>query len=56
MMYWHSVQELEKAAVLVFANKQDTDGKMSAAEIARELNLVALKDLSVTWHIQVKKH
>lgn len=40
--------------MLVFANKQDVDGKMGAAEIARELNLVALKDLGVTWHIQAR--
>jgi ADP-ribosylation factor-like protein 5B len=46
------LQELQKAAVLVFANKQDVENKMTSAEIAKELNLIALKDINITWHIQ----
>ena len=38
--------------MLVFANKQDAENKMTAAEIARELNLIGLKDINITWHIQ----
>ncbi len=49
---YFALQDLEKAAVLIFANKQDMENKMGAAEIARELNLIGLKDINVTWHIQ----
>ncbi len=49
---YFAAQDLEKAAVLIFANKQDMENKMGAAEIARELNLIGLKDINVTWHIQ----
>eukprot|EP00054_Salpingoeca_dolichothecata_P014682 m.83356 g.83356 ORF g.83356 m.83356 type:complete len:180 (+) comp21116_c0_seq2:95-634(+) len=42
--------DLQKARVLVFANKQDIKGAMPASEISKELNLTSLKDFS--WHIQ----
>jgi len=42
--------DLRKAKLLVFANKQDIQGRMSAAEISQELNLTSLKDR--TWTIQ----
>jgi GTPase SAR1 family protein len=45
-------KELEKSIVLIYANKQDMDNKMTPAEMATALNLVALKDINVTWHIQ----
>lgn len=41
--------ELQDSALLVFANKQDQPGAMSASEISKELNLVELKDRS--WSI-----
>ena len=47
-----STKELEKAILLVYANKQDTPKRMDAAEIATSLNLMALKDINITWHIQ----
>ena len=43
-------QELKKASVLIFANKQDMKGSMSAAEISQHLNLTSIKDHG--WHIQ----
>ena len=43
-------QELRKAALLVFANKQDIKGCMSAAEISQQLSLTSVKDH--VWHIQ----
>ena len=43
-------QDLRKAAVLIFANKQDIKGSMSAAEISQHLNLTSIKDH--VWHIQ----
>ena len=50
-MYTHAhVQDLRKAHVLVFANKQDVKGSMSAAEISQQLNLTSIKDHG--WHIQ----
>lgn len=42
--------ELNKAAVLVFANKQDVSGCMSAAEISRQLNLQNIRKHK--WQIQ----
>eukprot|EP00091_Calanus_sinicus_P000832 TRINITY_DN1077_c0_g1_i3.p1 TRINITY_DN1077_c0_g1~~TRINITY_DN1077_c0_g1_i3.p1 ORF type:complete len:117 (-),score=41.88 TRINITY_DN1077_c0_g1_i3:224-574(-) len=42
--------ELNKASVLVFANKQDVEGCMSAAEISRQLNLQNLRKHK--WQIQ----
>lgn len=41
--------ELQDAALLVFANKQDQPAALSASEVSRELNLVELKDRS--WSI-----
>ena len=44
------LQELRKAGVLIFANKQDVKGSMTAAEISQHLNLTSIKDHG--WHIQ----
>ena len=41
---------LAKAAVLIFANKQDVDGAMTAAEISEEMNLTSVK--THRWQIQ----
>lgn len=43
-------EDLRKAAVLIFANKQDMKGCMSAAEISKYLTLSSIKDHP--WHIQ----
>lgn len=43
-------EELSKAGVLVYANKQDVKGSMSASEISKELNLTSIKQQQ--WHIQ----
>jgi ADP-ribosylation factor-like protein 5B len=43
-------KDLQKAALLVFANKQDIKNSMSASEISHSLNLTAIKDHA--WHIQ----
>lgn len=45
-----ATEDLKKAAVLVFANKQDLKGAMTAAEISQQLNLTSIKDHG--WHIQ----
>uniref|UniRef100_A0A914W5Q7 ADP-ribosylation factor-like protein 5B n=1 Tax=Plectus sambesii TaxID=2011161 RepID=A0A914W5Q7_9BILA len=42
-------EDLTKTNVLIFANKQDVKGSMSAAEISKELNLTSLKR---NWQIQ----
>lgn len=42
-------EELQDSALLVFANKQDQPGALSASEVSKELNLVDLKDRS--WSI-----
>lgn len=42
--------ELKKAVLLVFANKQDAKDKMTAAQIAQELDLHAIQNHN--WHIQ----
>ncbi|CAG0922415.1 unnamed protein product [Notodromas monacha] len=42
--------ELKKSGVLIFANKQDVKGSMSAAEISRHLNLTSIK--THRWQIQ----
>ena len=42
--------ELSKAAILVFANKQDVKGCMSAAEISKQLNLQSMRKHK--WQIQ----
>ena len=44
------LQDLRRAQVLIFANKQDLKGSMSAAELSQHLNLTAIKDHG--WHIQ----
>lgn len=41
--------ELKDAALLVFANKQDQPGAMSASEVSQSLKLVDMKDRS--WSI-----
>jgi len=43
-------ENLTDSKVLVFANKQDLQGAMSAAEISKQFNLTSLK--SHSWHIQ----
>ncbi|KAG8238055.1 hypothetical protein J437_LFUL018016 [Ladona fulva] len=43
-------EELSKAAVLIFANKQDVKGSLSAAEISRQLDLTSIK--GHRWQIQ----
>jgi len=44
------IQDLKKAALLVFANKQDVRGAMTPAEISQQLGLTRIKDHG--WHIQ----
>ena len=43
-------EELTRAQLLVYANKQDVKGAMSASEISLALNLSSIK--SHSWHIQ----
>ncbi|KAI1717154.1 ADP-ribosylation factor family domain-containing protein [Ditylenchus destructor] len=43
-------EDLAKASLLIYANKQDVEGAMSAAEISNELNLISIK--SHRWQIQ----
>jgi len=43
-------EELSSAAVLVYANKQDMKGALTAAEISKHLNLTSIKKQQ--WHIQ----
>ena len=43
-------EDLRKAAVLVYANKQDIKGCLSVAQISKELNLTAIKKHK--WQIQ----
>lgn len=45
-----SNEELSKAGVLIYANKQDLKGSMSATEISRQLDLTSIKQQQ--WHIQ----
>ena len=45
-----ALQDLSKAQVLIFANKQDLKGSMSAAELSQHLNLTSIKDHG--WHVQ----
>lgn len=47
-MVWKS---LRHSILLVFANKQDVKGTMTAAQISESLKLTSLKDRQ--WHIQV---
>ncbi|SCU87264.1 LAME_0D09406g1_1 [Lachancea meyersii CBS 8951] len=42
-------EELQDAALLVFANKQDQPGALGASEVSKQLSLVELKDRS--WSI-----
>lgn len=42
-------EELADAALLVFANKQDQSGALTASEVSKALKLVELKDRS--WSI-----
>ncbi|NXU65357.1 ARL5B protein, partial [Horornis vulcanius] len=48
--YYSNTEDLRKAAVLIFANKQDMKGCMTAAEISAYLTLSSIKDHP--WHIQ----
>ncbi|XP_042328634.1 ADP-ribosylation factor-like protein 5B isoform X1 [Sceloporus undulatus] len=48
--YYTNTEDLRKAAVLIFANKQDMKGCMTAAEISKYLTLSSIKDHP--WHIQ----
>ncbi|CAG8708248.1 3527_t:CDS:2, partial [Funneliformis mosseae] len=41
---------LKSAVLLVFANKQDMKGALTAAQISEALNLTSLRDRQ--WHIQ----
>ncbi|KAF0026773.1 hypothetical protein F2P81_021510 [Scophthalmus maximus] len=43
-------EDLRKAGLLIFANKQDVKGRMSVAEISQSLQLTSIKDHQ--WHIQ----
>ncbi|XP_061701443.1 putative ADP-ribosylation factor-like protein 5C [Syngnathoides biaculeatus] len=43
-------EDLQSAAVLVLANKQDVKGSMTAAEISRRLTLDAIT--THNWHVQ----
>lgn len=43
-------EDLRKAGLLIFANKQDVKGCMSVAEISQSLQLTSVKDHQ--WHIQ----
>lgn len=45
-----SHEDLQRASLLVFANKQDIKNSMSAAEISQQLNLTSIKEHA--WHIQ----
>ncbi|RDD38579.1 ADP-ribosylation factor-like protein 5A [Trichoplax sp. H2] len=45
-----SHEDLKQAGLLIFANKQDIKGCLTAAEISKELNLASIKDHA--WHIQ----
>lgn len=43
-------EELSKAGVLIYANKQDLKNSMSPSEISQELDLTSIKKQQ--WHIQ----
>ncbi|KAL1921521.1 uncharacterized protein VTP21DRAFT_11237 [Calcarisporiella thermophila] len=45
-------ESLKNAVMLVFANKQDVKGALTAAQISEALNLTSLKDRECPWHIQ----
>ena len=48
-VYFPQEEELRKAILMVFANKQDLEGAMTPAEISNALGLSALKNR--TWSI-----
>ncbi|KAH9371170.1 hypothetical protein HPB48_005640 [Haemaphysalis longicornis] len=48
--YYSNAEDLTKAAVLIFANKQDIKGCMSPREISEQLNLTSIK--KNRWQIQ----
>ena len=50
-LYGIIIQQLGDACLLVFANKQDVKGAMTASQISDALSLTSLKDRQ--WHIQV---
>lgn len=53
LLFWcffSGLQDLRKAGLLIFANKQDVKGCMSVAEISQSLQLTSVKDHQ--WHIQ----
>lgn len=50
LFYVLSDDQLRNAVLLVFANKQDCDGVMSAAEITQHLGLSNLRDRE--WYVQ----
>ena len=43
-------EDLRKASVLIYANKQDIKGCMSVSQISKELNLTSIKKHK--WQIQ----
>ena len=49
MYFFIQEEELRKAILMVFANKQDLEGAMTPAEISNALGLSALKNR--TWSI-----
>ncbi|KTF85335.1 hypothetical protein cypCar_00006444 [Cyprinus carpio] len=48
--YYTNTEDLKKAGLLIFANKQDVKGCMTVAEISQSLQLTSVKDHQ--WHIQ----
>ncbi|XP_065314742.1 ADP-ribosylation factor-like protein 5B isoform X2 [Gordionus sp. m RMFG-2023] len=48
--YFINTEDLKKAAILIFANKQDIKSSLSVADISKFLNLTSLKNHA--WHIQ----
>ncbi|CAJ0645482.1 23621_t:CDS:2 [Entrophospora sp. SA101] len=44
-------ENLVNSVLLVYANKQDMQGSLSAAQISEALNLTSLRDKQ--WHIQI---
>ncbi|XP_040980157.1 ADP-ribosylation factor-like protein 5A isoform X3 [Aquila chrysaetos chrysaetos] len=48
--YYTNTEDLKKAGLLIFANKQDVKECMTVAEISQFLKLTSIKDHQ--WHIQ----
>ncbi|XP_078003161.1 ADP-ribosylation factor-like protein 5A isoform X3 [Phascolarctos cinereus] len=48
--YYTNTEDLRKAGLLIFANKQDVKECMTVAEISQFLKLTSIKDHQ--WHIQ----